>query len=60
MKPELRARILAYNRAVKEKGDKASDLDVLIAKMMELPPGQLKKVLSGDVLAILRRHGLEV
>ena len=60
MKPELRSRIIAFNKSVKEKGDKATDLDVLIAKIMELPPGQLKKVLSEDVMEILRKYGVEV
>lgn len=60
MKPELRSRIIAFNKSVKEKGEKATDLDVLIAKIMELPPGQLKKVLSEDVMEILRKYGVEV
>ena len=58
MRPELRAKVISYNKSVKEKGDKASDLDVLIAKIMELPPGQLKKVLSDDVIAILEKYGV--
>lgn len=58
MKPELREKILAYNRSVKEKGEKATDLDVLVSKIAELPPGQLKKVLSDDVIAILAKHGI--
>lgn len=58
MRPELRAKVIAYNKSVREKGDKATDLDVLIAKIMELPPGQLKKVLSDDVIAILEKYGV--
>ena len=57
MKPELRAKILAYNRAIKEKGDKATDLDILVAEIMKLPYGQLKKVLTDQVLAVLRKYG---
>lgn len=57
MKPELKAKILAYNKAVKEKTDKASDLDVLVAAIMKLPYGQLKKVLSEDVMAVLEKYG---
>ena len=60
MKPELRSKIIAFNKSVKEKGEKATDLDVLISKIMELPPGQLKKVLSEDVMGILRKYGVEV
>lgn len=57
MKPELKAKILAYNKAVKEKADKATDLDILVAGIMKLPYGQLKKVLTEDVMAILEKYG---
>lgn len=57
MKPELRAKIIAYNKAVKEKGKKASDLDVLVSEVMKLPYGQLKKVLTSEVMAVLEKYG---
>ena len=57
MKPELRAKILAYNKAVKEKGDKADDLDIIVRELMKLPPGQLKKVLTDDVIKVLEKYG---
>lgn len=57
MKPELRAKIIAYNKAVKEKGEKASDLDVLVSEIMKLPYGQLKKVLTAEVMAVLEKYG---
>lgn len=58
MKPELKAKIIAYNKAVKEKGEKATDLDIVVAEIMKLPPGQLKKVLTDDVLAVLAKYGV--
>lgn len=58
MKKELREKILAFNRSVKEKGDKASDLDILVAALGKLPPGQLKKVLTSDVIAVLEKYGV--
>lgn len=58
MKKELREKILAYNKSVKEKGEKASDLDIIVAELMKLPPGQLKKVLTDKVIAVLKKHGL--
>ena len=58
MKPELRAKIIAYNKAVAEKGEKASDLDMIVSAMAALPPGQLKKVLSDDVIAVLEKYGV--
>lgn len=60
MKSELRAKILAFNKAVKEKGDKASDLDIIVAELLKLPPGQLKKVLTDEVLTVLKKYGLEI
>lgn len=57
MKPELKAKILAYNKSLAEKKKKADDLDVIVAELMKLPPGQLKKVLTDDVLAVLAKHG---
>lgn len=57
MKPELKAKILAYNKSLAEKKKKADDLDVIVAELMKLPPGQLKKVLTDDVLAVLSKHG---
>ena len=60
MKPELKAKILAYNKSVKEKGEKASDLDIIVAAFAKLPPGQLKKVLTEDVIAVLKKYGVEL
>lgn len=55
---ELRAKIIAYNKAAKEKADKASDLDIIVSEIMKLPYGQLKKVLTEDVLAVLAKYGV--
>lgn len=57
MKPELKSRIIAFNKTVKEKGEKATDLDILIAEIMKLPYGQLKKVLTDEVLTVLKKYG---
>ena len=57
MTPALRQKILAYNKAVKEKGEKATDLDILVAEIMKLPYGQLKKVLTDEVIAVLEKYG---
>lgn len=57
MKPELKAKIIAYNKAVKEKADKATDLDILVSGIMKLPYGQLKKVLTEEVMAVLEKYG---
>lgn len=60
MKPELKAKIIAYNKAAKEKGEKATDLDVIVSEIMKLPYGQLKKVLTDDVMAVLAKYGLVI
>ena len=57
MKPELKAKIIAYNKAVKEKADKATDLDIIVAQIMKLPYGQLKKILTAEVMAVLEKYG---
>lgn len=47
--------------ALKEKAreirTKSTDMDTLIAAIMKLPHGQLKKVLSDEVMAVLEKYG---
>ena len=57
MKPELKAKIIAYNKSVKKNGEKATDLDIIVSEIMKLPYGQLKKVLTDDVMAVLKKYG---
>lgn len=57
MKPELREKIIAFNKAVAEKTEKATDLDIIVGQIMKLPYGQLKKVLTDEVLAVLEKYG---
>lgn len=59
MKPELREKILFYNKSLAERAEKASDMDIMIAALAQLPPGQLKKILSDDVCAVLRKYGID-
>lgn len=42
---------------IAEQTVKIGDFDVLVAAMLALPPGQLKKLLSEDVLTVLRKYG---
>lgn len=57
MKPELRENIIAYNKRVKELRTKSTDLDIIVWELLKLPPGQLKKVLTDDVLIVLKKYG---
>lgn len=58
MKPELREKILAYNKAAAERKEKAADMDIIVSALAKFLPGQLKKVLTNDVLAVLEKYGI--
>lgn len=58
MKPELKAKIIAYNKAAAERKDKADDLDIIVDQLMKLPYGQLKKILTDKVIAVLKKYGV--
>lgn len=60
MKKGLREKIIAYNKEVKAKAEKATDMDVIISALAKLPPGQLKKVLTDEVIEILAKYGVEL
>ena len=54
MKPEMRAKIIAYNRERAADKEKADDLMTLLAA---LPPGQVKNLLKDEACAaILRKY----
>lgn len=56
MKPELRARIIAFNKERAEEKEKAADL---LALLSALPPGQVKKLMKNEVCAaILEKYGI--
>ena len=57
MKPELRKKIVDYNKSVAKKTEKATDLDIIVSEIMKLPPGQLKKVFTDEVIAVLKKYG---
>ena len=47
---ELKAQII-------RRKEKESDLDVLVAEILKLPYGQIKKVLTENVMAVLEKYG---
>lgn len=56
MKPELRDRIIAYNKAVAANKEKADDL---ITILESLPPGQVKNLLKDETIGpILKKYGI--
>lgn len=61
MKPEMREKILAYNKRRKAEGDKATDMDVLIKALTNSPVvRQIVKLLPDEVRDVLRKYGFEV
>lgn len=50
-------RVLAFNRQRKETTEKAGDVDVLVQAVLKLPPGQVKKLFTDEVLAVLEKYG---
>lgn len=49
------AKAIKVNLDAKEA--KATDLDVIVSEIMNLPYGQLKKVLTYPVLEVLKKYG---
>ena len=52
-----RKELNALKAKIAEKKEKASDLDVIISQVMALPYGQLKKVLTDEVMVVLEKYG---
>jgi len=58
MKPEMRAKIVAFNKAQARRKEKAEDLEILVAEMAKLPWGQLKKLLTEELVAVFEKYGI--
>lgn len=54
---KMKDKIDIIKQSFAEKKEKASDLDVIVSQIMTLPYGQLKKVLTDDVMAVLVKYG---
>ena len=52
-----RAELDLIKANIAEKKDKATDLDIIVSEIMKLPHGQLKKVLTDEVMAVLVKYG---
>lgn len=56
MKPELREKIIAYNKAVAANKEKADDFMTVLSA---LPPGQVKNLLKDETVGpILEKYGI--
>ena len=60
MRPELRKRIIAYNQAVAADASAAADMRAIAAAIAQLPLGQLKKVVTQDIIDILGKYGVVI
>ena len=52
-----KAELMRMKQCALDKREKSSDLDVILSEMMKLPYGQLKKVLTEEVLTVLEKYG---
>lgn len=57
---DMKEKIRIIRKILSEKKEKANDLDIIVAQILTLPYGQLKKVLTEDVMAVLEKYGYEV
>lgn len=54
---DMKEKIQVIKASFAEKKEKATDLDIIVSEIMKLPYGQLKKVLTDDVLTVLAKYG---
>ena len=52
-----RARLNKLKVSITERKEKSTDLDIIVSQIMQLPYGQLKKVLTPEVMAVLEKYG---
>lgn len=52
-----KAEFEALKAKAREIREKSADMDIIVAQLMKLPYGQLKKVLTDEVLAVLAKYG---
>ena len=53
----MKDKILVIRQSFAERSENATDLDIIVSQIMRLPYGQLKKVLTEEVLAVLAKYG---
>lgn len=52
-----RKELNALKQRIAERKEKATDLDIIVNQLMKLLPGQLKKVMTEEVRAVLEKYG---
>ena len=52
-----KAEFEALKAKAREIREKSADMDIIVTQLMKLPYGQLKKVLTPEVMAVLEKYG---
>lgn len=47
----------ALKAQISARKEKESDLDIIVSNIMQLPYGQLRKVLTNEVMEVLAKYG---
>lgn len=56
---DLKEKVAVIRAAFAGKKEKAADLEIIVNEILKLPYGQLKKVLTAEVLAVLEKYGVK-
>ena len=48
----------ALKEELNKRENKATDMDIILSRIAMLPPGQLKKILDDETIAIFQKYGL--
>lgn len=54
---DLKEKVRVIRQSFAEHSEKATDLDIIVSEIMKLPYGQLKKILTDEVMAVLAKYG---
>ena len=54
---DMKEKVRVIRAAFAKKKAQATDLEIIVGEVMKLPYGQLKKVLTAEVLAVLDKYG---
>lgn len=57
-KAELKQRVAAFKETQAVRDEKAADMVVIANAMAKLPWGQLKKLLTDEVVTVLEKYGI--
>ena len=54
---DMKEKVRVIRQSFAERSEKATDLDIIVSQIMKLPYGQLKKILTDEVMAVLAKYG---